>query len=365
VTPFIGHPITGIVNSRGNFGFAHRRLKQLVAALRFHPAFKALDLKFTSFPGHAVELTRRALTEGVDVILSIGGDGTHNEVVNGFFDPNGKLINSQAKLAVLHLGTGGDFRKSLGIGASAGAAIRGLTGGTPCPIDIGLIRYVDRNDRQTRRYFVNIASFGISGIIDNLARDRRFARLGGKAAFLLATLRAFRHYRNATMRISMDGKPELEQPVCAFVVANGRFFGGGMKVAPNAALDDGLFDAVCLGDFKPADFLLKGHRLYRGSHLSMEKVWMHRVRTVAVHARDPVPIDIDGDGLGCTPAEITVAPQRISIIVGKGSCILPNAGVARKTWRHFSETFGLKRDHAAGILGERSIVGFNQAAIWP
>ncbi|MGA9537993.1 MAG: diacylglycerol kinase family protein [Desulfobacterales bacterium] len=329
MTPSIGHPITGIVNSRGNFGFAHLRLKQLVAGLRSQPVFKAVDLKFTSFPGHAVELTRHALTEGADVILSIGGDGTHNEVVSGFFDRNGRLINSQAKLVVLHLGTGGDFRKSLGISASAGAVFRDLAEGTPCPIDIGLIRYIDPNGRQTRRYFVNIASFGISGIIDNLARDRRLARLGGKAAYLLATLQAFRHYRNAPMGIKMDSDPELEQPVCAFVVANGRFFGGGMKVAPHAVLDDGLFDAVCLGDFKPTDFLLKGHRLYRGTHLSMEKVWMRRVRTVAVRARNPVPIDIDGDGLGYTPAEITVAPERIFVIVGKGGCILTCAGAAR------------------------------------
>jgi YegS/Rv2252/BmrU family lipid kinase len=327
VTPSIGHPITGIVNSRGNVGFARLRLNQLVAALRSHPVFKAAELNFTSFPGHAVELSRRALTEGADVVLSIGGDGTHNEVVNGFFGPDGRLINSQAKLAVLHLGTGGDFRKSLGIGVSAGAVINGLAGGTPCPIDIGLIRYLDPNGRKTRRYFVNIASFGISGIIDNLAHDRRFARLGGKAAFLLATLRAFRLYRNAAMRIRMDSEHEIEQPVCAFVVANGRYFGGGMKVAPHAALDDGLFDAVCLGDFKLADFLLKGYRLYRGSHLSMEKVWMRRVRTVSVHARGPVPIDIDGDGLGYTPAEITAAPQRISVIVAKRDCF-PLSAVA-------------------------------------
>lgn len=317
-----GHRIVGIVNSRGNFGYARMRLKKLVATLRSHPLFKQAELNFTAFPGHAVQLTRKVLTEGADVILSIGGDGTHNEVVNGFFDRDGKLVRPPAKLAVLHLGTGGDFRKSLGIGVSAGDAIRSLAEGTHGPIDIGLIRYIDANGRQTQRYFVNIASFGISGIVDNLSHDRRFARFGGKTAFLLAIFRAFRHYRNATMRIRVDNGPKLEQPVCAFVVANGRFFGGGMKVAPQAVLDDGVFDAVCLGDFRLADFLLKGHRLYRGSHLSMEKVWMRRVRTVSVQARYPVPIDIDGDGLGYTPAEITVAPQRISVLAGKGACLL-------------------------------------------
>jgi YegS/Rv2252/BmrU family lipid kinase len=326
VTTSIGHRIAGIVNSKGNVGTARKRLQQLVAALRSHPLFKPAELNFTSSPGHAVELTRHALTQGADVILSIGGDGTHNEVVNGFFDRNGRLVSPHAKLAVLHLGTGGDFRKSLGIGVSAGDVIRSLAEGAPCPIDIGLIRYVNLNGRQTHRYFVNIASFGISGIIDNLSHDRRFAGLGGKAAFLLATLRAFRHYRNAPMRIRMDRDPELEQPVCAFVVANGRFFGGGMKVAPHAVLDDGLFDAVCLGDFQLADFLLRGHRLYRGTHLSMEKVWMRRVRTVSIHARDPVPVDIDGDGLGYTPAEITVAPQRISVIVAKRGCLSVSEG---------------------------------------
>jgi len=126
----------------------------------------------------------------------------------------------------------------------------------------------------------------------------------------------------------MDGECEIEQPVCSFVVANGRFFGAGMKVAPHAVLDDGFFDAVCLGDLKMADFLLKGHRLYRGTHLSMEKVWMHRVRTVAVHARDPVPIDIDGDGLGCTPAEITAAPERIFVIAAKRDCFSLSAFAA-------------------------------------
>ena len=326
MTTSIGLRIAGIVNSRGNAGTARMRFKQLVAALRSHPLFKPAELNFTSFPGHAVELTRHALTQGADMVLSIGGDGTHNEVVNGFFDRNGRLVSPHAKLAVLHLGTGGDFRKSLGIGVSAGDAIRSLAEGTPCPVDIGLIRHIDLDGRQAQRYFVNIASFGISGIIDNLSHDRRFSRLGGKAAFLLATLRAFRHYRNAPMRIRMDRDPELEQPVCAFVVANGRFFGGGMKVAPHAVLDDGLFDAVCLGDFQLADFLLRGHRLYRGTHLSMEKVWMRRVRTVSIQARDPVPIDIDGDGLGYTPAQITMAPQRISVIVAKGDCLSVSPG---------------------------------------
>jgi diacylglycerol kinase family enzyme len=218
--------------------------------MRSHPLFKPADINFTSFPGHAVELTRHALTEGADVILSIGGDGTHDEVVNGFFDRNGRLVRLHAKLAVLHLGTGGDFRKSLGIGVSAGDAIRCLAEGTPCAIDIGLIRYIDLNGRRTQGYFVNIASFGISGIIDNLSHDRRYALLGGKAAFLPATLRAFRHYRNAATGIRLDSEYELEQPVCTLVVANGRYFGGGVKVAPHAMLDDGLFDAVCLGDFK-------------------------------------------------------------------------------------------------------------------
>jgi diacylglycerol kinase family enzyme len=115
----------------------------------------------------------------------------------------------------------------------------------------------------------------------------------------------------------MDGLPLLEQPVCALAVANGRFFGGGMKIAPRAVLDDGRFDAVCLGDFHLADFLLKGRRLYRGSHVSMEKVWMRRVQAVSLRPAEPMPLDIDGEGTGCTPAEITVAPHQIAVIMGR------------------------------------------------
>ncbi|MFZ0132734.1 MAG: diacylglycerol kinase family protein [Desulfobacterales bacterium] len=313
MTTSTGPRIAGIVNSKTTLGKARTHLEQLVAALRARSPFKQTELHFTSFPGHAVDLTRKALAEGADVILSIGGDGTHSDVVNGFFDGDGRLVRPRAGLAVLHSGTGGDFRKSLGIGASAGEAIRSLVAGTPRPIDIGLIRFRDANGRRKQRYFVNIASFGISGAVDDFAR--LFAPLGGKTAFLLATVRAFRHYRNVTMRIEMDNGLTAEQPVCVLAVANGRFFGGGMKIAPQALLDDGFFDAVCLGDLKFRDFLMKGHRVYRGSHLSLAKVWMRRVRRVSVQAAEPVPIDIDGEARGYAPAEITVAPERIPVWV--------------------------------------------------
>lgn len=313
--------IAGIVNANSRSRFSKNTLRKRIARIRAHPLSEHTQLFFTAQPGDASRWTRWALTHGFDTVLAIGGDGTINEVVNGFYGRGGMLIRPSARLAVFPGGTGGDFRKTLGI-RTVSDALAALQIGRVRPLDVGLIRYWDRSGRPAQRYFINIASVGLSGWVDRYAADTRFQWFGGRGAYALATLRAFLHFRNQWLRIQIDRKPEVPQRVCTLVVANGRFFGGGMQVAPRALADDGRFDVVCLGDFAWTDFLLYGHRLYRGAHLAMAKVWMRRARDVRVASETPVPIDVDGEAAGLTPITISLAAERIPVFAAPAAGLL-------------------------------------------
>jgi len=307
------HRIAVIVNTRSRSPFAGKFLRKRIASIRTHPWLQHTQLFFTAQAGDAEKLSRRALEQGFDIVMSMGGDGTHNEVVNGFFDHRGGLIRASACLAVLPGGTGEDFRKTLGIGRSLTDGLHALRFGRARPMDVGVIRYRGPGGKPMRRRFINIASVGLSGLVDRFAADPRFQWLGGRGVYMLATVRAFLRFRNPRLRIRIDGEPERVQRACAFVIANGRYFGGGMQVAPCAYANDRRFDAVCLGDFRVTDFLFHGHRLYRGAHLAMPKVWMQRARELRVDSETPVPIDVDGEAAGSTPVAVSMASERISV----------------------------------------------------
>ena len=179
-------------------------------------------------------------------MVAVGGDGTINEVVNGFFDGE-TLVAPKAVLGILPMGTGGDFIKTTGTSRVLVEAAQALAKGTPRAIDVGRLRYVTHEGAPGLRHFVNIASFGISGLVDRYV-NQSSKLLDGKASFYLATLRASLRYRNARCRITFDDGPVTEQAVYTAAIANGRFFGGGMKIAPEAELDDGRFDVVLIGD---------------------------------------------------------------------------------------------------------------------
>lgn len=320
MAPANPRPIAGIVNTTSRSPRSKKTLAKRIAWIRAHPMTKHTQLFFTAQVGDAENLARNALLRGFDTILSIGGDGTHNEVVNGFFDRQGKLIQPSAWLAVFPGGTGGDFRKALGIGRRLSHAVNAFQKGRVRAADVGIIRYRDRSGRPKHRRFINIASVGLGGLVDRYVADSRLHWFGGLGAYGLATLKAFLRFRNPQLRIRIDQEPAILQRACALVVANGRFFGGGMQVAPRALVDDGRFDVVCLGDFGLKDFLLQGHRIYRGSHLALPNVWMRRARRVRVDAREPVPVDVDGEAAGCTPVEITIASERINVLTADSRC---------------------------------------------
>jgi YegS/Rv2252/BmrU family lipid kinase len=261
---------------------------------------------------HAAELTRAALQKGHDLIIAVGGDGTINEVVNGFFDDKGP-IRPEACFGVVPAGTGGDFIKTLGIPRDTFAAAAVLKS-APRAIDVGRLRFVDGNGKPAVRHFINIASFGISGMVDRFVNQSSKA-LGGKISFALATLKAGAAYKNATVRLILDGGTPKEGKIYNVAVANGRYFGGGMKVAPDAALDDGMFDVITMGDFGFGDLLFRGLDIYSGKHLRNPKVTVQRARRVEAEPLDGIEVllDVDGEAPGRLPASFELLQGALQV----------------------------------------------------
>ncbi len=273
----------------------------------------------TRAPGDATRLTREALRGGAQRIVAIGGDGTVNEVVNGFFE-RGEPIAPEASFALLPFGTGGDFRRTLHLPTDIAGAAAVIAANHRKKIDVGRITFVSSSsitpgDRVTRM-FANIASFGVSGVVDRLVNES--GKKLGRLSFLYATARATWSYKNQRVQLVFDGKDRVDATINTVAVANGRFFGGAMMVAPRAEVDDGMFDVISLGDFTFGDLLTSGRRLYKGSHLSMDKVTSRRAKVVEAEGIDPtevIELDVDGEAPGRLPARFEVLPSALWMVV--------------------------------------------------
>jgi YegS/Rv2252/BmrU family lipid kinase len=303
-----------VVNPQSQNGALGRRWHELAGVIRRHLPFEEVR---TRAPGDATRLAREALTGGAERVVAIGGDGTINEVVNGFFDGD-QPVKAGAQLGVIPFGTGGDFRKTIHMPRDTDAAARILARGHTRKIDIGLLELTGRDGRPATRVFANIASFGISGLVDQLVNQTSKA-LGGRLSFLIATARAGLRYKNQRVRLIFDGAEDraVDATINTVAVANGRYFGGGMYVAPKAELDDGQFDIVVLGDFSPVEMMLHGPRIYSGTHLKIDGVTSRRAKTVRAEPIDgeAVELDVDGENPGTLPASFRILPAALDLVV--------------------------------------------------
>ncbi|HET9052469.1 MAG TPA: diacylglycerol kinase family protein [Candidatus Dormibacteraeota bacterium] len=270
------------------------------------------DHRMSSAQGDCAILAREGLREGYERIVAVGGDGTLNEVVNGFFDTDGSPIRAAAMLGMIPSGTGGDFRRSAGIPREPHAAAALLARGDVRPIDVGRIDYAEEPAGGVH-HFVNIADCGLGGEVAARA-NASSKRFGGTATFYWASMRAIAVFGRRRCRIEVDGVP-FEGRVQNVVVANGSWFGGGMWVAPDARLDDGLLDVVVIGDASRLRTVLESRRIYKGTHVGRPEVLVMRGREVRVTPRDTVPFrfDVDGEAIGRAPATLRVLPGAVRL----------------------------------------------------
>ena len=303
-----------IVNPKSQGGKLGKRWPELADTLgRAFP----FDDVHTTAPGDATRLAREALRAGAERIVAIGGDGTINEVVNGFFE-DGKPIAPDASLGLIPFGTGGDFRRTVGVPVALVDAANVIAANHRKKIDVGMLDLTSRDGKPTRRMFANIASFGVSGVVDRLVNES--GKKLGRLSFAVATARATWSYKNQRVELVFDGSDRVEMTINTVAVANGRYFGGAMMVAPSAELDDGKFDVIAMGDFSFGDLLKSGRRLYKGTHLSMDKVTSRHARVVEarpVEAGATVELDVDGECLGKLPARFELLPGALWFITSE------------------------------------------------
>lgn len=305
--------VRAIINPNSCHGRTRTAWPKLARALEAE--LGVVEAVFTDAPLSATLRTREALQEGVDLVIAVGGDGTVNEVVNGFFAPPTSAedhpLRPETELAILMSGTGGDFRKTFELGADLPAQVQRIAHGNVRAIDIGRIDYTDHEGRPAARYFNNIASFGLSGLVsDRVNRARLTKRVSGRFAFFWASLQSVLGYEMPRARIVVDDQPPLEIGVNTVAVCNGRYFGGGMHMAPMARPDDGLFDLVVMHDMTTRDLLRDPNAIYRGTHIEHPKVLTLRGRRVVA---TPLPgphalLDVDGETPGRLPATFTLLP---------------------------------------------------------
>jgi YegS/Rv2252/BmrU family lipid kinase len=272
------------------------------------------DEAVTQGPGDATRLTREALRAGAERVVAIGGDGTVNEVVNGFFeDGTAAPIAPDATFGLIPFGTGGDFRRTLGLPLDLADAAAVIARDHRRRLDVGKLGFIGHDGAPTTRMFANIASFGVSGVVDRLVNESG-KRLGGKLSFMIASVRATWSYKNQRVQLVFDGTTRTELSVNTVAVANGKFFGGGMKIAPDAELDDGTFDVVAVGDIGMAEVVKLSRKIYKGEHLAMDKVSVRRARLIEAEGLDPgavIELDVDGENPGRLPARFELVPAAL------------------------------------------------------
>jgi YegS/Rv2252/BmrU family lipid kinase len=332
-----------IVNPASGNGRTGRTWPTTERLLREH--LYTFDAAFTQAAEDATLLTHRAIShDGYDHIIAIGGDGTLSEVVNGFFVGD-RAVNEQAMVSFIPSGTGSDIARTLEIPTNKEQAIKRIarlcaseqhaevintSASTAAAtrvaqtrmVDVGKLTLTDKNDQPFQMYFVNVMSCGMSGgIVRRINRARLLKKFGGKIAFYLLSLAGILEYTNTPVRMSItapdDNTMTRETSIRAIAVANGRYFGAGMMIAPAARPDDGTFDVVTLGNLSSWTVLRKLGWLYDGRHLQLTDVFWERgtrITLAPVRPEDRVLLDVDGEGIGRLPATIEVMPHALRFL---------------------------------------------------
>lgn len=304
-----------VVNPNSANGQTGKRWAELSAAVG--KALGDFGHAFTERPMDAARLARKAIEDGYDCIVAVGGDGTINEVVNGFFaNGHGHVVNPKATLGIICRGTGGDFRRTFGWDLKLESALQRLQGGGDRPLDVGVLEYTSHQGKPETRYFANICSFGVSGLVDKMVNESSKA-MGGKLSFMWGSFKALMKYSDKKIRFAVDGGPSEEVPVTTLAVANGQFFGGGMKVAPDADPHDGRFDVTVWSGYGLTDFVVRSKGVYTGEHVNWKGTRRLHCKTITAECDEgtEVLIDVDGEQPGRLPCKISLLPAAIRIKV--------------------------------------------------
>ena len=263
----------------------------------------------TEAPGHARELARLAAKNGCELVVTVGGDGTINEVVNGLYD-SGNIADM--RLGIISTGTGHDYIRTIGVPWRYREACQCLMAPRKLTVDVGVIEYMN-NGQVLKRLFVNFAGLGFDAEIVRTT-TQKFKALGNTSSYLAGLFSALMFYQNKNISITIDGIT-MERRICTVLASIGKYGGGGMLATPDANPTDGLLDILTIGDLTKPDLVWSLPRVYRGNHLTHPKVTLERTRELTIKSAEPVSIQADGELLGEPPAHLYILPAALNIIV--------------------------------------------------
>ncbi len=306
-----------IVNPKSASGSTRDKWSQTASDVRAH--FGPFAVAFTKCQGDGIAIATRAAKAGRKFIIACGGDGTINEVANGIL-----LSGKDVELGVLPSGTGGDLRRTLGLPLTNREAAKALRDGETKRMDAGKVTFQDHSGKEISRYFLNVSSVGLAADIVKRVKSAKVfdwlpvESMRGRANFAVSTLQEVIRLEPDRVRVRFDDGEERTLQTIAFCVANSRYFGGGMMIAPRARINDGLLNVVNIGDIGTAKIFLNVPSIYRGTHDSLKEVKNTLARRIEISSVDPAKqifLETDGELPGKLPAVYEIVPDALRIRV--------------------------------------------------
>ncbi len=307
-----------IVNPASAGGNTGKQWPQIRKAL--DRVLERWDNQFTLAPGDATEMARKAVEEGYEQIVVVGGDGTMNEAVCGLFAADEsagiskKLIRDDIVITPVRAGTGGDFARYLGLSHKVPEAVAHVTGQNTRTANLGLVEFDNPEGVKTRRAFLNIASFGLSGLTD--AKVNESSKSLGSLSFVIAIGQALWEYRAKDVKITVDGQEFYQGPVILGAVANGQYFGSGVHFAPQAEIDDGVFQISVLTQVGMRE-VMRAADIYSGKMIDWPAVRHTAGKEVVAEIVSPDQgeclLDIDGEQPGALSATFKMVAPGVRI----------------------------------------------------
>jgi len=296
-----------IVNPVAGASTTYRKWPKISRLL--HHIGLPFEFQYTEGVGHAIELAREAASGGCQFLVAVGGDGTVNEVANGIL--LSRDLN-RATIGIISTGTGGDFIRSVGIERNYIRACSSLTGTGRRLIDVGVVQY-QKDGKVCERFFINSAGVGFDAAVAETSNHMPKC-LGGTIPYLMGLVKSLVGYRNKPVVMTVDDSEESRR-ILSVVVANGRYFGGGMRVAPQADISDGLLDVIAVGDMGKLELLRAFPTINKGTHIHHPKVKTERATQVAISSPEKLLVHADGEFLGEGPVSFRLIPSALSIAV--------------------------------------------------
>ena len=272
-----------------------------------------VEIRKSTLENSFQELTTNAINKGVDYLILVGGDGSVNEGVNGYFDANSEL-REKVILGVYPAGSGNDFSKSLGVGNDLEQLFLLVKNDSFKKIDVGLMHFNNVDNTPGKRYFINIADIGIGGYVANKISDSK-KRLGGEFTYTKALIQSFFKYKKQKVQLTSKDYNWTGR-MLSICMANGKYFGSGMCIAPDASLTDGKMQLVIIGEVSLYDYLKnipkikKGHKVI---HKEIEYSFAEKCEITAIN--NPCPIDMDGEYVGTTPLKTEVISNQLKMLL--------------------------------------------------